>query len=264
MLGVSSEESKRIFTVKNVTLVLGVTSISAFMIVRYRVANASQYVVRTGLGIPGVSITKKAIQWPFQKAVTMSMNPHNYTFALSAMSREKVEFNLPGVFTIGPEDSTESLSKYVTLLSGHEQSMDEIIKGLIEGETRVLAASLDIEEIFNGRDKFRTTIITAVQDELAKFGLVIYNANIKELEDSKGSEYFVNMRQRKLASAENQARRDIADAKFQGDVGVKEKQRDTRIQTAIYESEAIQTENTRNAEIAKSTAEYQILKAKYD
>lgn len=254
-------------TGKNIALAVGATSLlglGGFAIVRYRVADASQYVVRTGLGIPGVSITKKAVQWPFQKAVTMSMNPHNYTFALSAMSREKVEFNLPGVFTIGPEDTDESLVKYVTLLSGHEHSMDEIIKGLIEGETRVLAASLDIEEIFNGRDKFRTTIISAVQDELAKFGLVIYNANIKELEDSKGSEYFVNMRQRKLASAENQARRDIADAKFQGDVGVKEKQRDTRIQTAIYESEAIQTENTRNAEIAKSTAEYQILKAKYD
>ena len=241
-----------------------VIAVVVWLASRFRVANASQYVVRTGLAIPDVSISKKAIQWPFQTAVTMNMNPHNYTFALSAMSREKVEFNLPGVFTIGPEDRADQLRKYVTLLSGSEKSMDEIIKGLIEGETRVLAASLEIEEIFNGRDKFRTTIIAAVQDELAKFGLVIYNANIKELEDAKGSEYFVNMRQRKLASAENQARRDIADAKFQGDVGVKEKERDTRIQTAQYEADAVQQENTRNAEVAKSTAEFQILKAKYD
>ncbi len=235
-----------------------------FATLRYRVANASEYIVRTGLGIRNVSISKKAFQWPFQTAVTMSMHPHNYTFGLSAMSREKVEFLLPGVFTIGPEDNELALQKYVTLLTGSDKSIDDIIKGLIEGETRVLAASLDIEEIFNGRDKFRSEIIQSVQDELSKFGLVIYNANIKELEDAKGSEYFVHMRQRKLASAENQARRDIADAKFQGDVGVKEKERDTRIQTAQFEADAVQQENTRNAEVAKSTADFQILKAKYD
>jgi flotillin len=262
-----NKDFRSLFTAKNASLALGSTAVvglAAFITVRYRVASPSQYVVRTGLGIDGVSISKKAVQWPFQKAETLSMSPHNFKFSLSAMSREKVDFNLPGVFTIGPNDSEESLTKYVTLLNGHADSTDDIIKGLIEGETRVLAASLDIEDIFNGRDKFRTTIIAAVQEELAKFGLVIYNANIKELEDSKGSEYFVNMRQRKLASAENQARRDIADAKYQGDIGVKEKERDTRIQTAIYEAEAMETENTRNAQVAKSTAEYQILQADYD
>lgn len=249
---------------KKTAATFAVGGLAVFAISRYHIANASQYIVRTGIGIKTVAISKKGFQWPLQTAVTMSMNPHNYTFGLSAMSREKVEFLLPGVFTIGPEDTEIALVKYVTLLTGSDKSIDEIIKGVIEGETRGLAASLDIEEIFNGRDKFRTDIISSVQDELSKFGLVIYNANIKELEDAKGSEYFVHMRQRKLASAENQARRDIADAKFQGDVGVKEKQRDTRIQTAQFEADAVQQENTRNAEVARSTAEFQIQKAKYD
>lgn len=143
---------------------------------RYRVASASQYIVRTGLGISSVSISKKAFQYRFQTAVILSMNPRNYMFGLSAMSREKCEFSLPGIFTIGPEDKPESLHKFVTLLDGGEdKSIDDIIKGVIEGETRVLAATLEIEEIFNGRDAFRDKIIATVQDELSQFGLKIYN-----------------------------------------------------------------------------------------
>lgn len=215
----------------------------------------------------------------------MSMNPKNYQFQLSAMSKEKVEFSLPGLYTIGimapisnfqpriakisvgPHDAPEALHRYVLLMSGREKQpidMDEMIKGVIEGETRVLAAGLEIEEIFNGRAIFRERIVSTVQEELAQFGLKIYNANIKELEDTKGSEYFVHMRQRKLASAENQARRDIADALFQGDTGVKEKDRDTRVTVASFEAEAVKVEMTQKATVSKSTAEYQVLQAQYD
>lgn len=34
------------------------------------------------------------------------MQPHNYTFELQAMTSEKMEFTLPGVFTIGPKVRT--------------------------------------------------------------------------------------------------------------------------------------------------------------
>ena len=74
-------------------------------------------------------------------------------------------------------------------------------------------------EIFNGRDAFRRRMMETVQEELKKFGLIIYNANIKELEDAPNSKYFENMRQRKLADVENKARTDIAEAKYRGDVG---------------------------------------------
>ncbi len=33
----------------------------------------------------------------------LNMQPHNYTFELQAMTNEKMEFTLPGVFTIGPK-----------------------------------------------------------------------------------------------------------------------------------------------------------------
>jgi flotillin len=103
-----------------------------------------------------------------------------------------------------------------------------------------------------------------VQEELDQFGLVIYNANVKELQDMPGSEYFKHMRQKTRAGAENQARIEIANAKFKGDVGEKEKQKDTRIQSSQFESEAVKFESERNVEIAKATALLQIEKAEFD
>jgi flotillin len=150
------------------------------------------------------------------------------------------------------------------LASEDHKKIDGIIEGVIEGETRVLAASMPIESIFKDRATFKETIVKKVQEELHLFGLVIYNANVKELHDMPGSEYFKHMRQKSRAGAENQARIEIANAVYLGDVGEREKQKDTRIQTANFECTAVQTENDRNVEIAKSTATYQIEKASYD
>ena len=38
-----------------------------FAINRYKVAEPSQYLVRTGLGIKDIKISKTGIHWPFQK-----------------------------------------------------------------------------------------------------------------------------------------------------------------------------------------------------
>ena len=67
--------------------------------------------VRTGPMIEGISISKKAFQWPFQTANILEMAPSNYSFNLQAMSREKMEFILPGVFTIGPKNDFAALEK---------------------------------------------------------------------------------------------------------------------------------------------------------
>ena len=100
---------------------------------------------------------------------------------LQAMTREKLQFLLPVVFTVGPdvnqrgaaagqaprdtgdiehnpEDKGDALMKYAMLLSDAEkekgaargQHIENIVKGIIEGETRVLVSSMTMEEIFTG------------------------------------------------------------------------------------------------------------------
>lgn len=65
-----------------------------------------------------------------------------------------------------------------------------LVQGIIEGETRVLAASMTMEEIFKGTKEFKQEVFQKVQLELNQFGLLIYNANVKQLVDVEGHEYF--------------------------------------------------------------------------
>ena len=101
------------------------------------------------------------------------------------------------VFTIGPRDEDEgALKKYGRLLSGsfdrntnESKHVEELVRGVIEGETRVIAASLTMEvitsqpishhfsmphlrtfftkqEIFQQRKLFKEQVIKNVQAEL--------------------------------------------------------------------------------------------------
>lgn len=135
----------------------------------YVTAGPSQYVVVTGLGVEDLRIVRKGWVWPFQKTVMLDVAPLNFTLGksfgrsvfivtsstlidiqsllisdLQAMSNEKLEFNLPAVFTIGPKDDVSSLNKYARLLGGKKDNkhVEATVKGIIEGETRVIAAGM--------------------------------------------------------------------------------------------------------------------------
>lgn len=243
---------------------------AGFLIKRYRVSKPNEYLVMTGFGIRDILITKQGLQRPFQKYKFINMHPTNYTFNLHAMSIERIDFILPGVFTIGPKDDKESLVKYARILEDNEQNenevdaskkINEIILGILEGEVRALSSQMTIEEIFNNRKLFKETVIKSVQVELDQVGLWIYNANIKELQDGAESKYFRTVHQKKISEVENSAKVDVAYANKFGDIGQKEREAMTRQQVAQYESETIQQENKRSQEIERSNAELKIVQA---
>lgn len=75
------------------------------------------------------------------------------------MTIEKLQFTLPAVFTIGPNDNPDALSKYAKILTGKEvynkqtavtgrNHVQDIVKGIIEGETRVIVSGLSMEEMW--------------------------------------------------------------------------------------------------------------------
>ncbi|KAK8554335.1 hypothetical protein V6N13_073224 [Hibiscus sabdariffa] len=191
----------------------------------YKVANASEYLVITGIGIPDIKLAKKAWILPGQSYTVFDLSPVNYTFEVQAMSAEKLPFVLPAVFTIGPRvDDEPSLLKYAKLISPHDKlsnHVKELVQGIIEGETRVLAASMTMEEIFRGTKEFKLEVFDKVQLELNQFGLLIYNANVKQLVDVPGHEYFSYLGQKTQMEAANQAKVDVAEAKMKGEIGAK-------------------------------------------
>ncbi|KAK9130544.1 hypothetical protein Sjap_011031 [Stephania japonica] len=253
----------------------------------YRVANASEYLAITGVGINDVKLTKKAWVLPGQSCTVFDLSPVNYTFEVQAMSAEKLPFILPAVFTIGPKvDEYESLLKYARLLSHHDKlsnHVTDLVQGVIEGETRVLAASMTMEDIFKGTKEFKKEVFDKVQLELNQFGLLIYNANVKQLVDVSGHEYFSFLGQKTQKEAENQAKVDVAEAKMKGEIGAKSRQGQTMqnaakidAETKVYtiqrqgegKKEEVKVnaevkiyENKREAEVAEANAELAMKKA---
>lgn len=197
------------------------------------------------------------------------MRPRTFEFNLHNMSREKVEFNLPVVFTIGPvspvDAESERLFKKFAQNISHlalEESQ-KIIRGVVEGETRGLTANLTIEEMFNSKEKFRTEVVTKIGEDLKEMGLCIYNANIKEMSDyDEHNTYFSYRKQRAIESANYDSQVEVAEAKKMGDVGLKQREKETRMIISKLDSEATMAENERRAEVSNSESKLQEIRAK--
>ncbi|CAN6459743.1 unnamed protein product [Victoria cruziana] len=256
----------------------------------YKVAKASEFLAITGFAVKDIKLEKKAWILPGQRCVVLDLSPVNYTFEVQAMSAEKLPFLLPAVFTIGPRvDDKESLMKYAKLLTPHDKlsnHVTDLVQGVIEGETRVLAASMTMEEIFKGTKEFKEEVFEKVQLELNQFGLLIYNANVKQLVDVRGHEYFSYLGQKTQMEAANQAKVDVAEARMKGEVGSKAREgrtlqnaakvdADTKIYATQRKGEADMAEmrtsaevkifeNDREAEVAKANSELAIKKAQWE
>ncbi|CAJ0749653.1 23220_t:CDS:2, partial [Entrophospora sp. SA101] len=153
------------------------------------------------------------------------------------MSAERLEFNLPAVFTIGPKDEPVALYYYAKLLFADNKNSEyvkDLVRGIIEGETRVIAAGMTMEEMFRERRRFKEKVIKNVQAELDQFGAV------------------------------QQATVDVSEAKYRGDVGVKEREGLTRQLTSKIEAETVLVENESNAIIAEANATLSTKKSEYD
>jgi flotillin len=205
---------------------------------------------------------------------------------LQAMTKEKLQFSLPVVFTVGPdvnqrgantrepvaddehdfrrEDRGDSLMKYAMLLASSEagngtpiqesQHVANIVKGIIEGETRVLVSSMTMEEIFTEREVFKKRIFRNIQSELDQFGLKIYNANVKELKDAPDSVYFASLSRKAHEGATNQARIDVAEAQLRGNVGEAKRKGEQEREIAKINAETAVQKTERDIERAQAEA----------
>ncbi|KAH8684432.1 putative Flotillin-like protein 1 [Tricladium varicosporioides] len=247
----------------------------------YVIASPDEYLAITGAGVKSVKITKSAWVWPFQRCQRFSIQPHDYSMNLQAMTREKLQFLLPVVFTVGPNvtkesnapnphhdpehpeaDHGDSLLQYAMLLAEGEakkgvsrsQHIENIVKGIIEGETRVLVSSMTMEEIFQEREEFKRRIFRNIQSELGQFGLKIYNANVKELRDAPQSSYFESLSRKAHEGAINQARIDVAEAQRRGNVGEAQRQGEQNREIAKINAETAVQKTERDSERAEAEA----------
>lgn len=193
---------------------------------------------------------------------------------------------MPAVFTIGPHDDQASLEKYAVLLTGDSDGqvnernrgiiatgrnhVQDIVKGIIEGETRSIVSNMTMEELFNNRRLFKSQVsspsslidftsmliqpqvIECVQKELDQFGLRIYNANVKELQDMGESRYFESLARKAHEGAQSQAQVDVANARMIGRVGEAEKEGEAKQKIAKINAHTAVLETERKVEKANA------------
>lgn len=235
----------------------------------FHVSEPNSYLAVTGIGIEKVKIIKKCFVLPFQKVTKISITPFDFSMALQAMTSEKLQFALPAVFTIGPDDTQEALCKYAVLLTGDSDGqmqtgtrggtvptgrnhVQDIVKGIIEGETRSIVSNMTMEELFNNRRLFKAQVIECVQKELDQFGLRIYNANVKELQDMGDSRYFESLARKAHEGAQSQAQVDVAHARMVGRVGEAEKEGEAKQKIARINAHTAVLETERKVEKANA------------
>ncbi|KAG5952426.1 hypothetical protein E4U53_000908 [Claviceps sorghi] len=283
----------------------------------YRISAPDEYLAVTGMGIRSVKITKACWVWPLQRCTRFSVQPHDYAMDLRAMTREKLQFALPVVFTVGPdvnqrganagrldeapetettgttggrEDRGDALMKYAMLLAQSETGRKDqgthvasIVKGIIEGETRVLVSSMTMEEIFTEREVFKKRIFRNIQSELDQFGYVLSVVpalagqadkgvvannktfstasrfttpmHVKELKDAPGSVYFESLSRKAHEGATNQARIDVAAAQLRGNVGEAQRKGEQDREIAKINAETAVQKTERDIERAQAEAQ---------
>jgi len=226
-------------------------SIGSFLFKRWKVAKPQQFLVKTGAFTNDkMLIGRSLIQFPFQEVSTINLYPHTYQFALHNMSKEKVEFNLPVVFTIGPispEENKELFIKYCNKMNDlPPEEIENTIKGMIEGETRTLTANMTIEEMFSSKEIFRGQVVNKISDDLEEFGLKIYNANIKEMTDyDEKNKYFEYRKKRAIETANYEAQASVARAQREGEseVAIEESLNRQNKAKAMMEAQLVENEN---------------------
>lgn len=256
----SDEEKSYLKMLAGATIIGGT---AAFLFTRYKTSRPNEWLVKTGLLVDDMEIKKKFFQLPFQNVQKIEVTPTNYHLNINSMSKEKMEFKFPIVFTLGPKVDNDSLTKYARFMLNLNDK-ESVIKGIIEGESRSLAANISIEEIFAGRNDFKNSIISHVQPQLDQYGITIYNANIEELRDSDSSNYFKSLSLRIKAEAENKAKVQVAEQNKLGQIGSKEREAETRQRVAVVEAETIVVENERQQAMLKSAADLEKTKAEQD
>jgi flotillin len=200
-----------------------------------------------------------AFVWPLiQDHRFLSLEPIQIEIPLkAALSIENIRVNVPSVFTVAIGTEPDVMQNAaIRLLGLNTNEIREQVEHIIFGQLRQVIASMRIEDINRHREQFLHNILTSLEPELRKIGLVLINVNITDITDESG---YIEAIGRKAASqAIQQATIDVAQQEKMGQIGVAEAEREKAIQVAnasklreIGTREAIREQMVRVAQLDK-------------
>ena len=242
---------------------LAIGGVVVLFVSRYRRCPANRVLVISGrVGGDGAAKCISgggAFVWPvIQEYAYLSLEPIQIDIPLKdALSLENIRVAVPSVFTVAIGTEAEVRSNAAVRLLGltHDQIKRQA-QDIIFGQLRQVIASMNIEQINRDRESFLHRILTSLEPELKKIGLVLINVNITDLKDDSG--YIEAIGKKAAAMAVQQARGDVADQEKLGEVRVAEAERERSVAVAnagkfreIGMREAERDQLVRTAELGK-------------
>ncbi len=243
-------------------LVLGLGFVF-FLASRYRRCPANKVLVVSGM-VGGGNSAKclsggGTFVWPIiQEYDYLTLEPIQIDIPLrDALSFENIRVSVPSVFTVavGTEDEVRQ-NAAIRLLKLDQNQIKRQAQDIIFGQLRQVIASMRIEEINRDRDSFLHNILTSLEPELKKVGLVLLNVNITDINDESG--YIEAIGRKAAAEAVQKARGDVADQERMGEIRVAEAEREKVISVSnankereIGMREATRAQAVRVAELEK-------------
>ena len=196
-----------------------------------------------------------AFIWPvFQNYAYLDLTPISIECNLTnALSKQNIRVDVPCRFTVGISTESESMTNAAERLLG--LGIDEIrniATDILFGQLRLVIATMDIEEINADRDKFLANVSTNVEAELRKIGLKLINVNVTDIRDESG--YIEALGKEAAAKAINDAKKSVAEQNRYGETGKALADKDTRVNVAAADADAVKGENSAKIEIANSDA----------
>jgi flotillin len=216
---------------------VAVAGLTVLFVSRYRRCPANRVLVISGrVGGDGTARCISgggAFIWPvIQEYAYLSLEPIQIDIPLKdALSLENIRVAVPSVFTVAVGTEAEVRQNAAVRLLGltHDQIKRQA-QDIIFGQLRQVIASMNIEQINRDREAFLHRILTSLEPELKKIGLVLINVNITDLKDDSG--YIEAIGKKAAAMAVQQARGDVADQEKLGEVRVAEAERERSVQVA--------------------------------
>lgn len=201
-----------------------------------------------------------ALVWPvIQDYQYMSLEPMTIEIDLtSALSKKNIRVNVPSTFTIGISRAPNIMQNAAQRLLGlAEREVAHQARDIILGQTRLVIATLTIEEINQDREKFLDLVNKFCAGELGKIGLEVINVNVRDITDESG--YIDAIGKKAAAEAINQAKIEVAAANRDGAIGQADADRDKEVQVAQQQAQATagqkQAERDQRIAVAKFEAE---------
>jgi flotillin len=246
-----------------VCVVLAVASLGIFVVSRYRRSPPNRVLVIYGK-VAGGNTSQcvhggAAFVMPFfQDFAYLSLEPIQIEIPLKgALSIENIRVSVPSVFTVAVGTDLETMQNAaIRLLGLNTNEIREQAEHIIFGQLRQVIASMRIEDINRHREQFLHNILTSLEPELKKIGLVLINVNITDITDESG---YIEAIGRKAASqAVQQAKVDVAQQEKMGQIGIAEAEREKAIEVAnaaklreIGTREALREQAVRLAQLDK-------------